>query len=150
MHIRASLMATLLASIAGAGEPAAPEPVLTARSFDLSQESIRKIVRATAATQYGQLQPIDESAAEPRTSSIDVSMEETPRLERTAPQRKSAPQSQGPLSALVEALLDESDGPATAAEQMWAHCQQLGPIKSESKRLETCPDAAARNAQRQQ
>src|SRR4051794_18316656 len=51
MNPRACLIVALLASTAWSKEPAAVPPALTAGSFDLRNESLRKIVRDTAATQ---------------------------------------------------------------------------------------------------
>ena len=96
MNPRLLLLVAWLASPAWSEEPVAESPAITSGSFDLSNDSIRKIVRDSAAAQSAlvDVPPIKEDAP----------------VKRPTPRPANEPQSQGILSALAEMLVEEALG----------------------------------------
>jgi len=109
MNLRAFfLFGALLASPGWAQEPATKAPALTPASFDLSSDYIRKIVRDTAATQYGTVQVSAEKPAgsEPATVRYVPPDKPLPPAKIAAPRPVAAPQSNSLLSGFLDAVVD--------------------------------------------
>jgi hypothetical protein len=113
MNPRLLLLVAWLASPAWSEEPAAELPAVTSGSFDLSNDSIRKIVRDSAVTQSALVQVSDEKPVEPESTStikyVPPIKEDAP-VKRATPRPAYEPQSQGILSALAEMLVGEALG----------------------------------------
>jgi len=144
MNARALLVSVLLVSPAWAQEAAPTSPAPGA--FDLSKDSIRRIVRATAATQYAEIRPLNEAAVEHERPLVnefvtEVRLAETPSLTRAAPTPAPAQDSPSLLSALIDLWLgnDEPDTSPEALYEDWLSCQQHDDLENTSERYETCP-----------
>jgi hypothetical protein len=126
----------LLVSPAWAQEP----------SFDLNSESVRKIVRATVATQYAEVQPIKLAPAGRKTASLmdlhqDVRLDEKPALKRAPPRRAPARIFQDPISELVDTLLDVENIPARPDKfGEWRACHHAGDADDLTPSYTMCPD----------
>jgi hypothetical protein len=128
-------LGALLASSAWAQEP----------SFDLKDDAIRKIVRDIAASQSV---PVQLAAAKPIERKLVLDAEDLHPVERPInlppPPHNPAPKSQGPVSALIETLIDSAlglDEEPTAEERYdeWLYCQQAGDdLLSTAQRVATC------------
>jgi hypothetical protein len=107
-------------------DSATPSPTAAAPSFDLSSESIRQIVRATAATQFALVQVPEEKVVE---SDPSLTIEYVPTVRKEEPPAKvaAAPWARtavldGILSWLVETLIDEALGIEEDIPDPWVYC----------------------------
>ncbi|HTU67413.1 MAG TPA: hypothetical protein VMF52_15805 [Steroidobacteraceae bacterium] len=138
MNLHALFVGVLLASPAWCQEP----------SFDIKSESVRNIVRATAATQSRAIEPIPEANVEHDTKVIaDVVFDEK------LPEKPAAPQPPGFtrarhkhdfLSEVLDTILDDvlDVEPKDLAEARFgtmASCLQGDELKSVEERLSECP-----------
>jgi hypothetical protein len=154
MNTRACLLAALLVSPAWAEEPAPASPAPAARSFDLRDAAVKKIVHDTAATQYGSVQlgvvhPGEVSPAVP-VKATPAAMAFVPaerpsavvhRAPALQPQTPAAPTQDGFLTSLIDMLIDGDDG-VTYAElhDEWLRCQSRGDdLKTTRERAASCP-----------
>jgi hypothetical protein len=93
-------------------------------TFDLASESVKRIIRATAATQFGEFRLAEEPPVVRGPAVVD---DAGLRIEEKPPPKpvpvKPASQRQGPVSALIDALLEaESDISATPEYHEWLRC----------------------------
>jgi hypothetical protein len=113
MNPRLLLLVAWLVSPAWSEEPAAESPAITPGSFDLSSDSVRKIVRDSAAAQSALIQVSEEKPVEPESTStikyVPPTKEDAP-VKRATPRPAPEPQSHGILSALAEMLVAEALG----------------------------------------
>ena len=146
MNPRAYLLVALLVSPAWSQEPVADPPMVTAsftaRSFDLSNDSIRKIVRDGAATQFASVRASNDTPVEPERVAVRfVPVEKAlPAPKPRPPRLQPAPPSGGFISALVDILLDSDDDEAAVYSQKCLRCELREPMTSTSMGDDTCPD----------
>ena len=136
MNVRVSLMlSALLSSPAWADE----------HSFDLNSETMKTIVRATAATQYAEVPQVDENAVKAEANwldevTTDLQLREKPPVAPVAAKAAPAPYKPGFLSALIDTLLDvEPDRSPEALQNEYMGCLQHDQMKSTTDRSATCP-----------
>ena len=120
--------------------------MLTPQSFDRNSESIKKIVRDTAATQSSAVQPSEEKPAkrDPATV-VYVQPEKPPAPVRESPRLPDAPsRSDGFLSAVFETILDEvldvEDDDVTSRNEM-LRCRVQKEQKTSPPGIDNCPNA---------
>jgi hypothetical protein len=107
------LVGVVFASLAWSQKSAADEPAPGSQSFALSSDSIKKIVRDVAAAES---QPIRISEAkvvehEPDTTIKYAPPDEAQPVKSQVPRRPPAlPESDGPISALIDTLVDKALG----------------------------------------
>ena len=147
MFSRTALMAGLvLASSALAQESAQNPPALTPRSFDLSNDSIRKAVRDSAETQFAAIQTRESKPAErDPIAAIDFSKPVKP-----APARAPAPVnhpaatpvaaavSEGILFGLIDTLVDAALDDAPHFTR-WVSCKPPGALETTAQIPVLCP-----------
>jgi len=136
MLLRAVILAgALLASPAWTQEPAP--------TFDLRSDTIKQIVRDTAATQFRAVEPVREekSRREPFTRIVFTSPRDAAREQPPAPPRAPPPKPLSPLlSAVIDSLLDVEPGFAEEARDSYLQlCRALDPDKSPTQRSLSCP-----------
>ena len=142
MNSRACLIIALLASPAWS-----QEPEVTARSFDLSNDSVKKILRDTVASQSAIAQVSEDVPikSEPAKTFTYVPPEEAPPRKREAqvPRLQPTPPSNSFLSAVFETLLDTAlggdDYAAAASSDRWLRCESRAPLKTTQMGYDTCP-----------
>ena len=145
MNPRTCLLMALLVSPAWSQEPAADPPMPTtrfsARSFDLSNDSMRKIVRAGAATQFASVRVSNDTPVEPAPVKVRfVPVEkELPAPKPPPPRLPPAPPAGGFISALVDVLLGSDDFDAALQSEKWLRCEGREPMTSTSMGYDTCP-----------
>lgn len=145
MNPRALLLFALLAAPAWAQEPA---PVAPSRSFDLRDDAVRKIVRATAATQFGIVHVApDEAPAKAEPAPI----KSEPAPVAYVPPVKTAPALQYPtrlpdpeprddfLSVLLDSFLEDDDMTYAELHDEWLACQSRNNLKTTRERAADCP-----------
>ena len=148
MNLRAFLVVGALFVLpAWSQEPASQLAVLTPQSFDRNSESIKKIVRDTAATQTSAVQPPEEKPAkrDPATvvyvppEKLPAPVHEPP---RQLPEAKS--RSDKFLSAVFETILDEvldaEDDDVTSRNEM-LRCRVQKEQKTSPPGIDNCPNA---------
>jgi hypothetical protein len=141
------LMGVALMSPAWAQEPATSAPAPAPRSFDLSNDSIKKIVQATAATQYA---TVEMNADAPRENEPAFLFEQPEKpappvkapAKRRTPARESA--SEGFVAAVVDILVDELLGVEVSDSLEENYNKTLGcndhpDLQSSTPKLLTCP-----------
>jgi hypothetical protein len=137
-------------TVAAAPVRAAPPPA--AQAFDLRSDSVRKIVRDTAATQSASVRWTADDAPAKRQPGADVRVappEKAPVPVTQAslpPLPQPARPSSGILTSLIDVLLEEEpDYSSDAYYEGWLRCQSHGDdLKSTTERYETCPNAVRR------
>jgi hypothetical protein len=150
MNARAVLLTGLaLMSPAWAQEPATSAPAPAPRSFDLSSDSIKKIVHATAATQYAAVQVNAEAPVEREPAIVfDQPEKPAPPIKAAAKRRAPAPAresaSEGFLSAVVDILVDELLGVdvTNSLEEEYNKtlgCNEHPDLNTSTPMLLTCP-----------
>jgi len=160
MKPRACLIVVLLASPAWSQEPVVNAPAGTARSFDFSNESVKKIVRDTAATQFAIAQVSRDATikSEPAGTFKYVPPEEAPAPAPVpkAPRPQPVPPSNSFLSAMFETLFDvaldsalglDSEYAGAASDDRWRRCESRTPLKTTQLGYDTCPAKNRDNAQ---
>lgn len=141
MNSRACLLIALLVSPAWSQEPVADAPVLRTKSFDLNNDSIKKIVRDTAATKFAYVQLSDRAAIEPEPVGIKFVPPE-PKLAskpQDVPRLLPDPPSGGFLSALIDVLLGDDDYSAAVHSDKWLRCESRAALKTTQMGYDTCP-----------
>ena len=112
------LLAAVLASPAGSQETP---------TFDLKSESIRNIVRTTAATQFGMAKLVEDRAPESKATKTVrfVPAEKPVSKERPRPASQPMPEPRdGFVSAFLSTLIDyEMDRLLGDGGQVWARCK---------------------------
>lgn len=144
MFSRTALLAGLvLASSALAQEPVNIPPALSPRSFDLSNDSIKKAVRDSAATQYAIVRSHDsEPAKRDPIAAIDFSKPAKPapvktaRVDHSAATPVVAAVSESILSGLIETLLD---GVTDGQSEDWKSCKPEGATEATPQISVMCP-----------
>lgn len=105
MYPRALLTGLVLASPAWSQEPVQPH-------FDLHSESVRNIVRDTAATQYAQVRIAEENDAQESEPFDSTSLEEIPLLGELPPKGPASPRAyvdpNGLFASVVDILVDSA------------------------------------------
>jgi hypothetical protein len=145
MNPRTLLLVALLAAPAWSQEPAPVAPVAPARAFDLGNDAVKKIVRATAATQFAVVYVSqDEAPAAPRKSEPAPVAYIPPVKTAAAPQYPTrlpdpAPRSDGFLSALIDTLLEDDDMTYAELYDEWLSCQSRNNLKTTAERAADCP-----------
>jgi hypothetical protein len=127
------LVAAMLASPAWSQEP----------SFDLKSDSIKKIVRDTAATQFATIQVSNEKPVERKPlANIDLTPPvAAPPVKYPTRLPDPAPPSTGFLSTLIDTLLDVDDDPSLGGKYpIWLSCQARDDLKSATQQ-DPCPSA---------
>jgi hypothetical protein len=107
------LLGVMFASSAWAQEPAADGAAPASRSFDLSSDSIKKIVRETAAAQSVAIQSPEEKPVKrvPDTTVRYVPPDVAQSAKEPVPHRPTAPpESDGPISTLIDTIVDTALG----------------------------------------
>ena len=143
MNPRACLLVALLVSPAWSQEPVADAPVLTPKSFDLSNDSIKKIVRDTAATKYAYVQFSAKPAnkPEPVTKIEFIPAAKAPPVKYPTRLPDPAPQSTGFLSTLIDVLLDvDDDFTEPGKDDLWLSCQARDDLKT-ARQQDPCASA---------
>ena len=141
MTARSLFICVLLASPAWAQE----------HSFDLKSESVKIVIRNTAATQFSQVKPVQEPKVEREPALVHAFVDgarlvEVPSLRPAAPSPASKKKRPGLASAVFAFLIDEwlgvDDEPDTSPEALyeeWLDCQQKGDdLQTTAQRYETC------------
>jgi hypothetical protein len=146
MNPRALLLFSLLAAPAWAQEPA---PVAPSHSFDLRDDAVRKIVRATAATQFGVVHVApDETPAkaepapiksEPAPVAYVPPVKTAPALQYPTRLPDPEPPSTGFLSSLIDTLLEDDDMTYAELHDEWLSCQSRNNVKTTAERAADCP-----------
>lgn len=125
-------------------------PVVTPPSFDLGSESVKKILRDTAATQYATARPAEAEPAKSPPSAEKAFQYIAPEKPPAKPVAKlnlppmpAALESNGFLSALIETLIDEAldsdyDDPVEANTVSWLTCQAAIDLKRETLGQGSC------------
>jgi hypothetical protein len=111
--------------------------------LDLKNDSIRKIVRDTAATQSATVQlPHEKPVARKPLANIEFVPEvKAPPLKYPTHLPDPAPRSSGILSALIDTLLDVDDDPSLGGKYpLWLSCQAHDDLKS-ALQQDACPSA---------
>lgn len=133
-----------------ADEPAPPESAPAhapkAQSFDLRNESVKKIVHDTAATQFATGQVLKETPAEeqpgPRAVRY-VPPEGTPKREPKYPTRlPDAQPSGGILSSLIDTVLEDDDITYAEKSKQDLACMSRDNMKTTAERVASCPGRA--------
>ena len=141
MASRSILLFVMFISAAWAQEPAANEQAATPRSFDLGSDSIRKIVRDTAAEQSVPIQISEGTPAnrERETTIKFVPPEVSQPAKEPAPRRPTAPpESDGPLSTLIETLVDTALGVEDDSAVYYATCPATDALNTPAPNYENC------------
>ena len=137
------LVGVMLASPAWSQEPATSTPAPSALVVDLRSDSIKKIVRDTAATQFATIQLSNEK---PDTRKPIEKIVFVPSVAAPAPKYPTrlpdpAPRSNGILSTLIDTLLDVDDDPSLGGKYpIWLSCQARDDLKSATQQ-DACPSA---------
>jgi hypothetical protein len=137
------LVGALLASTAWSQQPVTNTPPHAPLVVALSNDSIKKIVRDTAATQSATVQLSNEKpvARKPLANIEFVPAVKAPPLKYPTRLPEPAPRSTGFLSALVDTLLDVDDDPSLGGKYpLWLSCQARDDLKS-AKQQDACPSA---------
>jgi hypothetical protein len=129
MNPRAWLLAALFASPAWSQEPGPDATALSARSFDLRGDAVRKIVNDTASAQVVAVQVVETKSAV--ADSDEVVYVPPEKQKKPVPQKISLPMatpdtSDGPISSLVDVLLDEVlgiDADGVDTENLMLNCR---------------------------
>jgi hypothetical protein len=149
MYTRALLVVgALLLTPAWSQEPASDASVVTPRTFDLSNDAVKKILRHTAETQYAAVQLTKVEAAEAKpTKTVQYVPPEKPAVTRKEPPLRlpdPAPEESGGLiSAIVHTLVAEALdlGPDDISETntvSWLTCQSRIDLKRETLGQGSC------------
>jgi len=144
MNPRTILLVALLVSPAWSQEPAPATPAATTRSFDLHNESVKKIVHDTAATQYSVVQASQESASKPKPTETTVKFvpEEKPVVnqEPVYPTRlPEAKSSDGFLSTLIDTVLEDDSVSYAELNKERLACLSRENLKTTTERVASCP-----------
>lgn len=146
MFSRTALLAGLVFASAALAQEPVKNPALSPRSFDLSNDSIKRAVRDSAATQYAVVQlPDSEPAKRDPIAAIDFSKPVKP-----APERAAAPVnhpaatplaaavSEGILYGLIDTLVDVAleDAPQSTH---WVSCKPPGALETTAQIAVLCP-----------
>jgi len=135
MNARALLaVGTLLALPAWSQETA---------TFDLKSDSIRNIVRNTAATQYRVVEPVKEPRVErnPFASAVILRSEDTVLETPLPPPTRAEPRVSPLVTSIIDTLLDiDDDEISERAKQTYlALCRQVDIVKDNVHPYSTCP-----------
>jgi len=124
-----------------AQEPAANQPAATPRSFDLSSEAIKKIVRETAADQSVPIQ-ISEGTTISRERDTAIRFvppeKEQPAKEQSPRRPAAPPEPVGPVSALIEALVDTALGVDHDSTIYYSSCPPTDALNTPAPNYENC------------
>jgi hypothetical protein len=137
MNLRVVLLASSLAAV--------PAWSQETPAFDLGSAAIRRIVHATAATQYGELPPPEEPVAESKSYVVRFVPPEKPEKETPPPRPAATPdRHDGPISALVDTLIDDwlgigPDDPFDVPYDDWLRCPARAEGFSLSELTQVCP-----------
>jgi hypothetical protein len=125
------LFGVMLVSPAWSQE-AATVATASSRSFDLSNESVKKIVRDTVATQAVAVQPPVETpvARKPPGTVVFVPAVKAEPVKYPTRLPDPAPQTDGFLSALIETLLGIEDDTAQLRPNDWLDCRASDNLKA--------------------
>jgi len=135
------LLGVMFVAIAWSQEPAADEPAPTPRSFDLSSDSIKKIVRDTAAAQSVPIRISDEAPVkrEPDTTIKYVPPDVAKPAKSPDPRRPTAPpESDGPISALIDTLVDTALGVEDDSLDYRSVCPPTDALNTPAPNYENC------------
>ena len=138
------LLGVLLATSTWSQESATTAPALTPASFDRNSDSIKKIVRSIASSQSV---PIQLSEEAPAKHEPDATFKYVPPVDAEPPAKSptprlpaATPQATGPISSLIETLLDiEPDDGTGRFYNDWLVCQHRDNLKAAPDRYKTCP-----------
>jgi hypothetical protein len=136
MNPRAWLMAVMmLVSPAWSQGLASDSPVVTPRSFDLRSESLKTIVRNTAATQFAAIQlPRQQPVQRESTAFKYVPPADAEPVQRPTPRLPEwTPEDRGFFSALVGTLIDSALGVESYDSQAEYHAWLSCKLRDDSK-----------------
>jgi len=135
------LLGVMFAAAAWSQEPAAIAPVTTARSFDLGSDSIKRIVRDTAAAQSRPIQIPEEVQvkSEPDATIRYVPPEVAQAAKSPVPRRPAAlPESEGPISTLIDAIVDTALGVEDDSLEYRTFCPPADALNTPAPNNENC------------
>jgi hypothetical protein len=135
------LLGVMFAWPAWSQEPAADEPSPSAQSFDLSSASIKKIVHDTAAAQSVAIQASEEKAAKPEPDATIkyVPPDQAQPAKPSAARRPSAaPEPEGPISTLIDTLVDTALGVEDDALEYRTVCPPADALNTPRPTDENC------------
>ena len=135
------LLFAMFFSPAWSQEPAAEPPVAAPHSFDLNSDSIKKIVRDTAADQSVPIQISEETPAkrEPDATFKYVPPIVAETVKEPAPRRPTAPpKSDGPVSTLIETLVDMALGVDDDSLDYRPSCPPTDALNTPAPNYENC------------
>ena len=142
MNTRAlCLMGMWLVSPAWSQEAPADAPAISRRSFDLSNDTIRTIVRDTATSLSVPIRMPDEPG--PERENLAISSFPPPEKTRPVEHKVSLPSptspSSGPLSSLVEVLLGLDDDVPVVRRDSGLACRWPDKMSPPAQGHESCP-----------
>ena len=135
------LLGVMFVSLAWSQESSAEEPTPTPQSFDLSSDSIKKIVRDTAGAQSVPIRISEEKPLErePDTTFKYVPPEVVQPAKSPAPRRPTAPpESDGPISALIDTLVDTALGVDDDSLDYRSVCPPTDALNTPAPNYENC------------
>lgn len=142
MRMRACLLIALLVSPAWSQEKAATDgPAPAAHSFDLRNETVRKIVRETAATQFSAVYVTDDATApKPAKTEFVPAASVTEAETTTVRLPEPLPPSGGFLSTLIDTILFDDTFSDRELQEKALGCLSRENVKTAPERVENCPD----------
>jgi hypothetical protein len=135
------LLFAVFFSPAWSQEPSAEQPVATLHSFDLNSDSIKQIVRDTAAGQSVPVQISEEKSAnrDGDTRFKYVPPVATQTAKEPAPRRPTAPpKADGPVSTLIETLVDMALGVEDDSLEYRTSCPPTDALNTPAPNYENC------------
>ena len=132
MNSRALLLFGVMLVSPAWSQEAATVATASNRSFDLSNEAVRKIVRDTVATQAVAVQPPEEPpvARKPGGTIVFVPAPKAEPVKYPTRLPDPAPQTDGFLSALIETLLGVEDDMSHLRPNDWLECRASDNLKA--------------------
>jgi hypothetical protein len=135
------LLGVMFVSLAWSQKSAADESAPSPQSFDLSSDSIKKIVRDMAAAQSQPVRISEETPVEREADSTVkyVPPEEAQPAKSQVPRRPTAPpESDGPISALIDTLVDMALDVDDDSLGYYSVCPPTGALNTPAPSSEDC------------